>query len=487
MTKFAVATIFVKRLSLIFLALSVSTAATLLVLAAMVFLATCTIFRTRHLTNADNERFCLAIARLLIKADGMEVGERIQLAIIMLATYVEAKQVHFTRYSGPIEKRFDWAATPHNSVGSLDALVTVAASDPNWKNDILFVSKRSRCSPLKDRMRQEGVSSLLCVRAFQPVEVVLGFELNGCPYEMRQRINAVCMAFSIILEALKREILTKECMQVERDLARARRMETIGAMATGVAHNFNNIIGAISGFGEMAEAHTSPHSAARQYIGEIRHAVARARDLVDKILSFAKHQPRGHEIVPVPHLIGETARLFRGMSICSTELHIRLNGVSAFVVGSPAQIQQVLLNICSNAASADVEGKPIRLELSLCDLQAPRKLSHSTLDAGQYAIITVIDEGKGISSTALPRIFQPFFTTRPAGTGLGLSTAWEIVLEHGGTIDVYSALGEGSRFSIWLPVSSSEPLEISVPVSGEKEFFLHADKNAVTSAHPRRS
>ena len=137
------------------------------------------------------------------------------------------------------------------------------------------------------------------------------------------------------------------------------------------------------------------------------------------------------------------------------------------------------MNILNNAASANSNRGPIGLKVRSLTLGRRTALSHSSVEPGSYVVLTIMDHGTGISPTALPRIFEPFFTTRPGGTGLGLSTAWEIVQDHGGTIDVHSELGVGSRFNIWLPLAFGDAARQppSQPTgSGERILLLGSDE-----------
>jgi CheY-like chemotaxis protein len=129
---------------------------------------------------------------------------------------------------------------------------------------------------------------------------------------------------------------------------------------------------------------------------------------------------------------------------------------AAIVIGEAAQLQQVLLNLCRNAAHAMPEGGTIELTIDVQEVDETRALSHDRLEAGHYVRIAVTDNGRGMDQSILGRIFEPFFTTRSSGNGLGLATVREIVASHGGALHVESRLGQGSRFEIWLPRSISE-------------------------------
>jgi CheY-like chemotaxis protein len=247
-----------------------------------------------------------------------------------------------------------------------------------------------------------------------------------------------------------------ERARLEITLQQARRMETVGALASGIAHNFNNIIGAILGQTEITEQQLASDSRAARGVKEIRRATERARDLVDQILVFGRRRNQPRRPVSLSDLIAETVRLLRVSLPAGVELAVHEIPASAVVFGQPAQLQQVILNLCNNAAQAIYQLGRIEIETDLHQVTALRPLTHGDLKPGYYVRLAVSDAGRGIDQLTLERIFQPFFTTRVAGNGLGLATVREIVREHDGAIDVWSVPGAGSRFEVWLPCSSAD-------------------------------
>jgi CheY-like chemotaxis protein len=159
-----------------------------------------------------------------------------------------------------------------------------------------------------------------------------------------------------------------------------------------------------------------------------------------------------------------------------TELVIHEPEIAAIVSGEPAQLQQVVLNLCNNAVQAMDAGGRVDVEMTVHDLATARRFSNDELPAGRYACISISDTGRGMDEATLARIFEPFFTTRTSGNGLGLATVIEIVREHGGAIHVSSTPGKGSRFEVWLPCYAVvEPLpELDAPmiIAGRGETVL---------------
>jgi nitrogen-specific signal transduction histidine kinase len=251
--------------------------------------------------------------------------------------------------------------------------------------------------------------------------------------------------------------LEEERSDLEAKLQQARRMETIGTLASGIAHNFNNIVGAILGYAEMAASHVRSGSRPAENLTEIRRAGERARDLIDQILSFGRRSDAGKQRIRLDALIGDAKALLVA-TLPSTVRFEVVHGAGDSIVldGIPGQLQQVLVNICNNAFQAVDGNGVIRLETQCTDNAAPLSLDHVTLPPGRYIVISICDNGRGMDGSTREQIFEPFFTTREEGNGLGLATALEIVSAHGGEITVDSAIGEGTRFDIWLPCSARQ-------------------------------
>lgn len=279
-------------------------------------------------------------------------------------------------------------------------------------------------------------------------EVLMGFDAIAHASHIRPgEPGLLRVALDTIVNALGRRALVQERARLTVRLEQARHLETVGTLASGIAHNFNNIIGAILGYVEIAdEQHGAP-----RVLAEIRKAGERARDLVDQVLTFAGRHDAQHGIVDMRSLSTETASLLRASLPAQVALTVQAADEPLTVLGVPAQLQQVILNLCNNAAQAMDEAGRIDLDISVVDVAEPAQLSHGMLAAGRYARITVSDTGRGMDRAVLERLFEPFFTTRPTGNGLGLATVRDTVRQHGGAIQVWSAVGQGSRFEVWLP------------------------------------
>jgi len=259
-------------------------------------------------------------------------------------------------------------------------------------------------------------------------------------------------------------------------------MQMIGSLASGIAHNFNNIIGAILGYSEMAEPQLTPGTKPAQHIDEIRRAAERGRDLVDSILTFGRRADGLARPVQVRTLLEEAASLLRASLPPDVELVFEDVPADIVVSGEPAQLQQVILNLCSNAAQAMDDNGCIRVAAKHELVAALVTMNDGELSPGRYVCLSVTDDGRGIDERVARRMFEPFFTTRVAGTGLGLATVREIVRDHEGAINVLSEAGCGSRFEIWLPAAAADAIAADGPPAlplgrGETVLIVESERD----------
>ena len=322
--------------------------------------------------------------------------------------------------------------------------------------DIVTVSDVAALPPgnVKDALAAAGVRGWACVPLIRPGRVrgIMGFDAFQ-PVPVWERIfplPVVRLAGDAVANAVEREFLERDRARLTTRLERARHMQMIGSLASGIAHNFNNIIGAILGYSEMVEPQLTPGTKPAQHIDEIRRAAERGRDLIDNILTFGRRRDTRVRPVQVRTLFEETASLLRASLPSGVKLVIEDVPVDVAVSGEPTQLQQVILNLCTNAAQAMDGGGCIRVTAERKDVVAFYSMSHGELPPGRYVCLAVIDSGRGFDESVARRLFEPFFTTRLAGTGLGLATVHEIVRDHDGAMNVQSKPGQGSRFEAWL-------------------------------------
>ena len=270
-------------------------------------------------------------------------------------------------------------------------------------------------------------------------------DVTGKPYR--------CVGSTSDITAEKQVQTEKE--HLEAQLRQSQKMEAIGTLAGGIAHDFNNILGAILGYGELAQQHAAAGSAMRRYLDNVMRAAGRAKALVDRILGFSRMGLGERVPVNVQAVIEETLELLAASLPAGIRLEKTLQAGDAAVIGDATQLHQVAMNLCTNALHAMEGGGVLSVILERVQLSERRSLSRGTLSPGEHVRLDVSDTGTGISPAVLERMFDPFFTTRGvgAGTGLGLSLVHGIVSELGGSIDVATRAGKGTKFEIWLPVA----------------------------------
>ena len=264
--------------------------------------------------------------------------------------------------------------------------------------------------------------------------------------------------------------------RLEASLLQAQKLEAMGTLAGGVAHDFNNILGAILGYGELAQNAAPADSALRRYVDNMVSAGQRAKSLVERILAFSRSGVAPRVPIHVQSIVAEALELLSASLPDNIRLdHVLLAGDAA-VAGDATQIHQVVLNLCTNALQAMKSGGVLTVRLDLVHLEAPRAVVASTLDAGEYVRLSVHDTGSGIEPELRERIFDPFFTTKGVGvgTGLGLSLVHGIAVDLGGGVDMASEVDRGTAFTVYLP--SCDRLE---PATAGDETVARGDGQAV--------
>lgn len=275
----------------------------------------------------------------------------------------------------------------------------------------------------------------------------------------------------------------EEKAKLEAQLRQAQKMEAIGTLAGGIAHDFNNILASIIPYTQLAIEDLKGNSEASECLREVLKATDRAKGLVQQILAFSRKQPPQHALVRLQPLLKEGLKLIRSALPSSLEIVTHIDDAVPAVTADPSQIHQVLMNLCTNAAHA-MKDRPGRLEVALGTFAVDEdfSLQFPDLRPGQHVKLTVTDNGRGIENELLKRIFDPFFTTKSPGegTGLGLSVVHGIVKAHQGAVQVYSRVGEGSSFNIYLPASNAAPDLVaehvhSAPPRGRGQHILFVD------------
>jgi PAS domain S-box-containing protein len=248
--------------------------------------------------------------------------------------------------------------------------------------------------------------------------------------------------------------------ELENQLRESQKMEAIGTLAGGVAHDFNNLLAAMLGNLALAREDVGEGHSAQESLSEIHRAAIRARQLVQQILTFSRRQTQEMQHQHLTPLVSDALRLMRTLLPAGVVMHVRLSDRPLAVMADATQVQQVLMNLCTNAWQA-IAGRPgeITVVLEPVQLGAAEALKLAGVSAGAFARLSVADNGPGMDEVTRGRVFEPFFTTKAdgSGTGLGLAVVHGIVQAHRGAIVVSSEVGRGTRFDVYLPLAPDVP------------------------------
>lgn len=250
-----------------------------------------------------------------------------------------------------------------------------------------------------------------------------------------------------------------EKRRLETHLFQAQRMESIGALAGGVAHEFNNLLQAIRGYAQYAMAGLDPGEQRHQDLDQVLSAAERATVLTRQLLGFSRRQPLDRAAVDPNDAVRELVQMLRPILGECIELDVHLGNDAGIVFADAGQFQQVLLNLCVNARDAMPAGGRLLLRTSGVSFETSRGVP-ADVHPGRYAVVEVQDTGCGMPPDIQRRIFEPFFTTKEVGkgTGLGLAMAYGIVQQHHGSLQVESTPGAGTTFRVYLPtVEADQP------------------------------
>jgi PAS domain S-box-containing protein len=331
----------------------------------------------------------------------------------------------------------------------------------------------------EDRKRAEETFATLSANTSKTFELEIRLGTNsGKPKHLLLRgahfpakNGGTARWLGIVQDITARKEAEQRRQALEQQLFRSQKMEALGNLAGGIAHDFNNILTAILGHNDLLRSsltHMPPADPCHTSLAEISNAGQRARDIIKQILTFSRRQP----IERRPQVFSKTVE--EALQLARATVG-RINRIQAsyatdrMVSVNEAQIQQVLLNLCTNAAQAmNPKGGTITISVTPFDMEAPQGGSRPSLRAGPYVRLTVSDNGPGMEPSILEHIFEPFFTTKKPGegTGLGLSVVHGIVQAHDGAIGVESAPGKGCTFSLFFPACSG-PVESTASAATE--------------------
>jgi len=273
---------------------------------------------------------------------------------------------------------------------------------------------------------------------------------------------------------------------LEEQLQHAQKMEAVGRLAGGVAHDFNNMLTVISGYNRMLLDELSPKDPLREYVEEALTAADRAADLTNQLLTFSRRQITQPRVINVNTVIRHSEKMLRRLIGEDIELVFRLSGDAGNIKVDPGHLEQAIVNLAVNSRDAMPLGGRLAVETTNVHLDENYARSHLGVKPGAFVMIAVSDNGTGMDAGTRQRVFEPFFTTKEKGkgTGLGLATVYGIVKQAGGDIWVYSELGQGTTFKLYFPrvmeASTEEPVsDVLQPANSMETVLVVEDEQSV--------
>ena len=275
-----------------------------------------------------------------------------------------------------------------------------------------------------------------------------------------------------------------EKRRLEIQSRQSQKMESLGTLAGGIAHDFNNILTAIIGFAELADDQAEEESSLKEDLQEILVAGRRAKDLVTQILTFSSTTEQDYQPIDFVPILKESLRLLKSVLPASIEIRNNLYIKSGVVRSDPTQLHQIIVNLCTNSAHAmERDGGVMDISLNTISIVEENKYIYPQIDAGEYLCFSISDCGQGIAPEIQEKIFEPYFTTKEEGkgSGLGLSVVHGLVRMHGGHITVYSEVGKGTTFNVYLPLAkdaarTAKKSKVASPSGGDERILLIDDE-----------
>jgi PAS domain S-box-containing protein len=287
--------------------------------------------------------------------------------------------------------------------------------------------------------------------------------------------------------ATKQDVTERKSLEMQ--VRQAAKMEAVGRLAGGVAHDFNNLLTIINGYSEILLEKFAPDSSVSIQLREINNAGERAASLTRQLLAFSRRQVLAPQVLDLNGVVSNLEKMLRRLIGEDVELRTVLHPSLGRVQADPGQIEQVIMNLVVNARDAMPSGGCLTIETSNEELDETYARNHVMVKPGPHVLLAVGDTGMGMAPETKVHIFEPFFTTKEQGkgTGLGLATVYGIVQQSGGSIWVYSELGQGTVFKIYFPIISESPAASRLPktetdsASGSETILVVEDEEGVRS------
>ena len=265
-------------------------------------------------------------------------------------------------------------------------------------------------------------------------------------------------ALVFMRDITERKLAEKERSGLEKQLVQSQKLESIGRLAGGVAHDLNNLLTPILGYSEILSRKFEPDDARRKNLKVMHDAALKARDLIRQLLAFSSSQALEFRMFDLNAVVRGFQPLLRRTIRANVEITYRFDEKELSMLGDAGQIEQIIMNLAINADDSMPSGGTLKIETSETIVEAGKKSIFEKMPDGHYVSLSVSDNGEGMDREIMSHVFEPFFTTKPKGkgTGLGLSTVYGIVKQHGGFIKVTSEPGQGSCFRIYFPMKTGE-------------------------------
>jgi two-component system, cell cycle sensor histidine kinase and response regulator CckA len=297
---------------------------------------------------------------------------------------------------------------------------------------------------------------------------------------VRDEAGALLYYEGSLEDITERKTLTEQLRQSQK-------LEAIGMLAGGIAHDFNNLLTVIKGYGDLTLMRLHEEDPIYRNISEVKRAADRAASLTRQLLAFSRKQVLQPKVLDLNALVLELEKMLRRLIGEDIELRTVLDSQLSTIKADPGQIEQIIMNLAVNARDAMPKGGKLTIETANAYLDEDYARNHISVKPGAYVMLAVSDTGMGMDQATQDRVFEPFFTTKEAGkgTGLGLSTVYGIVKQSGGSIWVYSELGQGTSFKIYLPpviegVSEDKrSSEVVGTIQGSETILLAEDEEMV--------
>jgi len=372
------------------------------------------------------------------------------------------------KFWGSEETKRIYGVDPTKEFLTLDEMEIFVPEGINVHRAIMSQVKRPPSSPLEFNIiaqnSQEHKTVITMVELERDVEGN-PLKINGVIQDITQRKN------------------------LEKELLQAHKMEAVGTLSGGIAHEFNNILGVILGNAELAIEDSSPNDPHDYFLEEIKNASLRGKEIVAQLLSFSRRdEEHPRQLVKMDEII-KNAIVFLRASLPSTiQFNKSIQKDCHPIVGHATQIHQIMINLCNNAAQAlESSGGGLSIKLENVFLTKPIRSQDLHIPSGEYVRLSVSDTGKGIPEAIIDNVFNPFFTTKSVdkGSGMGLAVVHGIMKAHGGIIKIYSRINEGTTCECYFPPGNGRPEPEIKPVENNKTetetiLFVDDDVHIVT-------